>query len=89
MTMQEAQGDITSERVGTLVQRLLSDRSISRAVSENDDFREVGLSSVDLVALMLSVEAEFNLTIPDAEVTTANFRSVATVSSLVSRLTSS
>jgi|SwirhisoilCB2_FD_contig_31_15999522_length_403_multi_4_in_0_out_0_1 acyl carrier protein len=88
MTMQEAQGDITSERVGTLVQRLLSDRSISRAVSENDDFREVGLSSVDLVALMLSVEAEFNLTIPDAEVTTANFRSVATVSSLVSRLTS-
>jgi acyl carrier protein len=87
MTMQEAQGDITSERVGTLVQRLLSDRSISRAVSENDDFREVGLSSVDLVALMLSVEAEFNLTIPDAEVTTANFRSVATVSSLVSRLT--
>ena len=88
MTMQEAQGDITSERVGTLVQRLLYDRSISRAVSENDDFREVGLSSVDLVALMLSVEAEFNLTIPDAEVTTANFRSVATVSSLVSRLTS-
>ena len=88
MTMQEAQGDITSERVGTLVQRLLSDRSISRAVSENDDFREVGLSSVDLVALILSVEAEFNLTIPDAEVTTANFRSVATVSSLVSRLTS-
>jgi len=88
MTMQEAQGDITSERVGTLVQRLLSDRSISRAVSENDDFREVGLSSVDLVALMLSVEAEFNLTIPDAEVTTANFRSVATVSSLVARLTS-
>jgi acyl carrier protein len=88
MIMQEAQGDITSERVGTLVQRLLSDRSISRAVSENDDFREVGLSSVDLVALMLSVEAEFNLTIPDAEVTTANFRSVATVSSLVSRLTS-
>jgi len=87
MTMQEAQGDITSERVGTLVQRLLSDRSISRAVSENDDFREVGLSSVDLVALMLSVEAEFNLTIPDAEVTTANFRSVATVSSLVARLT--
>ena len=88
MTMQEAQGDITSERVSTLVQRLLSDRSISRAASENDDFREVGLSSVDLVALMLSVEAEFNLTIPDAEVTTANFRSVATVSSLVSRLTS-
>jgi len=89
MTMQEAQGDITSERVVTLVQRLLSDRSIFRAVSENDDFHEVGLSSVDLVALMLSVEAEFNLTIPDAEVTTANFRSVATVSSLVSRLTSS
>jgi len=88
MTMQGAQGDITSERVGTLVQRLLSDRSISRAVSENDDFREVGLSSVDLVALMLSVEAEFNLTIPDAEVTTTNFRSVGTVSSLVARLTS-
>ena len=88
MVMKEADNAITSQRVVTLVQNLLLDRSISRAVDENDDFREVGLSSVDMVALMLSVESEFNLAIPDAEVTTANFRSIATVSNLVIRLTS-
>ena len=44
-----------------VVQRLLAERSISRPVSSDDDLREVGLTSLDMVNLMLSVEAEFDL----------------------------
>jgi len=36
---------------------------------------------------MLAVETEFDLTIPQGEITPENFRSVATVEALIERLT--
>ena len=66
-----------------VVQRLLAERSISRQVSSDDDLREVGLTSLDMVNLMLSVEAEFDLEIPEVDITPANFRSISTISRLV------
>jgi acyl carrier protein len=39
-----------------------------------------------MVNLMLSVEAEFDLEIPEVDITPANFRSISTISTLVSDL---
>jgi acyl carrier protein len=39
-----------------------------------------------MVDLMLAVEAEFDIEIPEAEITPANFRSISTISSLMSSL---
>jgi acyl carrier protein len=47
---------------------------------------ELGMSSIKMVNLMLAVETEFDLTIPQGEITPDNFRSVATVEALVARL---
>ena len=47
---------------------------------------ELGMSSIKMVNLMLSVESEFDLTIPQGEITPDNFRSVASVEALVTRL---
>ena len=69
-----------------VVQRLLTERSISRPVCSDDDLREVGLTSLDMVTLMLSVEAEFDLEIPETDITPANFRSISTITSLVTAL---
>ncbi len=69
-----------------VVQRLLAERSISRQVSSDDDLREVGLTSLDMVNLMLSVEAEFDLEIPEVDITPANFRSISAISKLVTTL---
>ena len=69
-----------------IVRGLLADRSISRSVSSDDDLREIGLTSLDMVNLMLSVEAEFDLEIPEVDITPANFRSISTISSLVATL---
>jgi acyl carrier protein len=74
------------DRVVDVVKRLLAELSINRPVCSDDDLREIGLSSLDMVNLMLSVEAEFDLEIPEIDITSANFRSISAISNLVTTL---
>ncbi|SDB48964.1 Phosphopantetheine attachment site [Bauldia litoralis] len=55
-------------------------------ISTGQDLIEIGLTSVDMVNLMLAVEAEFDVTIPPVQITPENFRSVDSITTLVSRL---
>jgi len=75
-----------SDRVAALVQKILAKRAIDRAVSYDDALTDVGLSSLDMVNLMLAVEAEFDVKIPDSNMTPENFRSVARIAALVASL---
>jgi acyl carrier protein len=77
---------ISSDDVAQLVRRILDERSINAVISSESDLRDVGLTSLDMVALVLSVEAEFDLTIPEAQITPANFRSISSISALVASL---
>jgi acyl carrier protein len=47
---------------------------------------ELGMSSIKMVNLMLAVELEFDLTIPQNEITPDNFRSVASIEAMLTRL---
>jgi acyl carrier protein len=76
----------TSERVAQLVRQLLARRSIDRLVGYDDVLSECGLSSLDLVNLMLAVETEFDIKIPDRDMTPSNFRSIAQIDKLVGAL---
>ena len=69
-----------------MVQRLLAERSINRTIAPGDDLRDAGLTSMDMVNLVLAVESEFDLMIPETSITPANFRSVAAISTLVGAL---
>ena len=40
-----------------------------------------------MVTLMLSIEVEFDLSIPQSEITPENFRSISSIGALVARLT--
>jgi len=73
----------TREQIGDVVRRLLADRGITRSFGAQEDLREVGLTSLDMVNLVLAVEAALEVAIPEAEITPANFRSVATIETLV------
>jgi acyl carrier protein len=75
-----------ADRVAAVVQKLLKKRSITRPVDPTDDLREAGLTSMDMVNLVLAVESEFDLIVPESSITPANFRSVAAVSRLVGAL---
>jgi acyl carrier protein len=75
-----------TERVSRLVRELLTKRSIDRPVGNDDSLTESGLSSLDIVNLMLGVEAEFAIKIPDRDMTPSNFRSIARIDQLVCAL---
>jgi len=77
-----------NERVAALVRALLAKRSIDRAIGRDDDLGENGLSSLDLVNLMLAVEVEFDLKIPERDMRPGNFRSIARIEALVGGLQS-
>jgi acyl carrier protein len=57
-----------------------------RPIVVDRDLVDVGMTSVDMVSLMLAVEAEFDLQIPSAEITPQNFRSIAAIDALICRL---
>jgi|SRR2546421_7731698 acyl carrier protein len=78
-----------ADRVFGIVHEILARRSINRPIHSflpDDDLRDVGLTSLDIVNLMLAVEAEFELKIPDADMTLRNFRSVSAIDALVASL---
>jgi acyl carrier protein len=74
------------DRVTSLVRELLAKRSVTRPVGDDEDLTEAGLTSLDMVNLMLAVEAEFDLKIPDRDMTPANFRTIARIDALVGAL---
>jgi acyl carrier protein len=47
---------------------------------------ELGMSSIKMVNLMLAVEGEFDLSIPQNDITPENFRSVTSIEVLLTRL---
>jgi acyl carrier protein len=75
-----------NDRVVGLVQDILQRRGIGRPILADEDLREAGLNSLDMVNLMLAVEAEFDLKIPDADMTLRNFRSISAIDALVAAL---
>jgi acyl carrier protein len=74
------------DRLVRLVEQLLAGKSLVRPVLPDDGLSEVGLSSIDMVNLMLAVEAEFDIMIPQADITPENFRSVSSIEAMVVRL---
>jgi len=76
----------SAERVAQLVRQLMAKRSIDRSVGYDDVLSECGLSSLDMVNLMLAVETEFDIKIPDRDMTPSNFRSIAQIDKLVGAL---
>ncbi len=73
------------ERVISLVSNILSANSIVVDVLPGSRLADIGMTSMDMVNLMLAVEAEFDMTIPQAEITPENFQSPQTIERLVAR----
>jgi len=76
----------TRNRIADIVVSILERRLGERPALAGDDLRKVGLSSLDMVNLMLAVEAEFDLKIPEADMTPQNFRSLSAIEALVAAL---
>jgi acyl carrier protein len=70
-------------RVLALVNSILKQNAITANVDPDSLLVDVGLTSMDMVNLMLGVEAEFDFTIPQSEITPENFQSVRTLQRMI------
>jgi acyl carrier protein len=70
-------------RVLALVKTILDQNAIAVAVGPETRLVDAGLTSMDMVNLMLGVEAEFDFTIPQSEITPENFQSIETLQLMI------
>ena len=74
------------DRLLQLVGQILGKPEAAASIPTDARLSELGMSSIKMVNLMLAVEAEFDLSIPQAEITPENFRSVNSIDALLQRL---
>jgi len=72
-------------RVAGLVSDALTRKGL-KAVGPDDKLGDAGLSSLDLVNLMLAVEDAFDLALPEDKMTPENFRTVRAIETLIASL---
>ncbi len=78
--------DQATKRVGAVVAEVMAKHGGIGAITPDAELGRLGLTSIDMVELMLGIEAEFDIAIPPSEITLQSFRSVSAISSLVTRL---
>jgi acyl carrier protein len=78
--------DTVRERLLRQVAQILGKPEAAASLPVEGRLSELGMSSIKMVNLMLAVEVEFDLTIPQQEITPDNFRSVAAVEAMLTRL---
>jgi acyl carrier protein len=74
------------ERLIGLVRQILGPPAATRPLPIDARMSDLGMSSLKMVNLMLALEGEFNLEIPQSEITPANFESIVSIEALILRL---
>ena len=71
--------------VALVGQTLGANASLPSPFPVDRQLSDLGLSSLKMVNLMLAVELEFDIAIPQSDITPENFHSVAAIQALVMR----
>ena len=71
-------------KIADIVQALLAKRAGAALKSRDQNLTDAGLTSLDMVNLMLAVEAEFDIEIPQSAMTPDNFDTIRAIEALVS-----
>ncbi len=76
---------VGEQLIGLVKQTLGSNAAVPEPFPMEQQLSELGVSSLKMVNLMLAVELEFDIAIPQSDITPENFHSVAAIQSLVVR----
>jgi acyl carrier protein len=76
----------TRERLIGLIRQILGQAGGARPMPIDARLSDLGMSSIKMVKLMLAIEVEFNLAIPQTDITPENFESIASVEAMLNRL---
>jgi len=75
------------EEIRGIIAQIVQAEGRQRAFAPNDNLRDAGVTSLQLVNIMLAVEDRFELTFPQSKLTPQNFQSAAAIEALVASLT--
>jgi acyl carrier protein len=76
---------VGEQLIGLVKQTLGTNAAVPEPFPMEQQLSELGVSSLKMVNLMLAVELEFDIAIPQSDITPENFHSVAAIQSLVVR----
>jgi acyl carrier protein len=71
------------DRITEQVRRQLAEYSISGPVCSDANLLNIGLNSLDILNLVLALEVEFDLMIPESEITPENILTIKALSRLI------
>jgi acyl carrier protein len=74
------------ERLLGLIRDILGQPAASRPLPIDARLSDLGMNSIKMVNLMLAIEVEFNIGIPQSDITPGNFESIASIEALVRKL---
>jgi acyl carrier protein len=74
------------DQIAGIVRTLMAKRSAAPFIDDGQDLTALGLTSLDMVNLMLAIEDEFGIEIPQRQMTPANFRSILAIEGLVAKV---
>jgi acyl carrier protein len=83
----DAPNRTAQQRIETIVRTFLKGVVTDRVIAPDENLVDLGLTSMDMVNLLLAVEAEFDVTVPGTNLNPAHFRSVNGIERLVEKLT--
>ncbi len=72
--------------VAGVVRQIAAQHDVRAEIGAADSLVDRGMTSMAMVDLMLAIEATFDVTIPQRELTPANFQSIKSLSRLLERL---
>lgn len=70
-------------RILSIVTGILAQNEITADLHPESRLVDLGLNSIDMVAVMLRVEAEFDFTIPQLQINPENFQSIKTLELMI------
>ena len=76
----------TIDRIADIVASVAAQHGLAGPFAPTDFLVDRGMSSMAMVDLMLAVEADFDVTIPQRELTPTNFQSMEALARLLDRL---
>ena len=74
----------SAERITTIASKMLAKRGGRTTPVRDQNLREAGLTSLDMVNLVLAIELEFDIEIAENMMTPENFDTIAAIEALLS-----
>jgi acyl carrier protein len=73
----------STARITAIAAKMLAKRGVKTDPAPQQNLRDAGLTSLDMVNFMLALEAEFDVEFPQSAMTPENFDTIAAIDALL------